>query len=271
MSFQPVLAGGGLSGWAFLSRTRETQQAAFDASAPILRDSTYFEEKIGSIRTAEELVGDRRLLRVALGAFGLQDDIDNRYFLRRVLEEGTFDDGALANRLSDSRYRDFARAFGFGDLDPPRTVLSDFGAEITAAYRERQFEVAVGAQDETMRLAMGLDRALDRIIGTDTTANGRWFAVMGELPVRRVFEGALGLPASTGALDIDRQLTIFRTRSEAAFGSAEVSGFGDPSAREALVRRFLLNADSAGSPVTGPGSAALTLLSQAARPFAVRA
>ncbi len=268
MSFQPVLAGGGLSGWAFLTRTRDAQQAAFDASAPVVRDTTYFEETIGTVRTAEELVGDRRLLRVALGAFGLQDDIDNRYFLRRVLEDGTFGDGALANRLSDSRYREFARAFGFGDLDPPRTVLSDFGAEITSAYRDRQFEIAVGAQDETMRLAMGLDRALDRIIGTDTSDDGRWFAVMGELPVRRVFEGALGLPASTGALDLDRQLSIFRTRSAAAFGGPEVTAFGDPATRDDLARRFLLTAETGGNSLAGSGNAALTLLTQAAGLYA---
>ena len=40
---------------------------------------------------------------MALGAFGLQDDINNRYFIRKILEEGTTNEDALANRFSDTR------------------------------------------------------------------------------------------------------------------------------------------------------------------------
>ena len=68
MSFQPVIPAGGYAGWTFLNRTREVQQSAFEASPQISRDVAAFEERIGSITSAEELVGDRQLLRVALGA-----------------------------------------------------------------------------------------------------------------------------------------------------------------------------------------------------------
>jgi hypothetical protein len=61
-------------------------------------------------------VGDRRLLEVALGAFGLDDDIRNRFFIRKVLEEGTTSPSRrFANRLSDKRYLALAETFGFGD------------------------------------------------------------------------------------------------------------------------------------------------------------
>ncbi len=47
----------------------------------------YFEANIGKVETAADLVGDRRLLKVALGAFGMDGEIDKRAFLRKVLEE----------------------------------------------------------------------------------------------------------------------------------------------------------------------------------------
>ncbi|MAQ81778.1 MAG: flagellar protein [Maritimibacter sp.] len=264
MTYTPVVPVSGYAGWAFLSRTRADQQAAFDNSTTIRRNTDYFAENIASVQTAEDLVADRRLLQVALGAFGLDEDINSKYFLQKVLEDGTLKDDALANRLSDKRYFQLSKAFGFGDFDTPRTVLSTFADEITDAYRQKQFEIAVGEQDESMRLALGLDSALSEIATRDTSENGRWFTVMGQAPVRRVFEYALGMPASVGALDLDQQLTIFRDKAAARFGDGEVAQFTDPAKREELVKLFLLRSQTESFATSRVGeSPALTLLQNA--------
>lgn len=261
MTYQPVVPLSGYAGWVFLERTRESQQEAFNNSTQIANDLEYFTENIANVQTAEDLVADRRLLQVALGAFGLDEDINNKYFLQKVLEDGTLDDDALANRLTDTRYFEFSEAFGFGNFGIPNTVLSTFPDEIGDAYKTKQFEIAVGNADPNMRLALGLDDALAAIAEKDTTDDGRWYSIMGEAPVREVFEIALDLPAAIGALDLDQQLTNFRERAEARFGDSEVSQFTDPAKRDELVRLFLLRADPADSTggVTG-SSAALTLL-----------
>ena len=89
MSYQPVVAGTGLVAWRFLQRTYNLQFENFQQSAQLQRDTDYFLENISKVKTAEDLVSDRQLLSVALGAFGLQDDLDNKYFLKRVLGDGT--------------------------------------------------------------------------------------------------------------------------------------------------------------------------------------
>jgi len=265
MTYQPAIPIGGYAGWAFLTRTKEVQQEAFESSATIQRDTTYFAENIGKITSAEDLVADRRLLQVALGAFGLGDDINNKYFLQKVLEDGTLDDQALANRLSDKRYLEFSKAFGFGDFETPRTALSTFPAEIADGYKTQQFEIAVGNQSPEMRLALGLERSLDAITSTDTTDDGHWFMIMGQPPVREVFEAALGLPASIGALDLDLQLKTFREAADARFGNSEVAQFSDPENRETLIRLFLLQSEiSSGGSLAAGNSTALTLLQNAA-------
>ena len=66
--FQPVLISSGLSGWQFLQSTYDRQIATFNQSTQIKRDTDYFAENISSVTTAEDLVSDRRLLTVALGA-----------------------------------------------------------------------------------------------------------------------------------------------------------------------------------------------------------
>src|SRR5690606_39015084 len=91
MSFQPTIPMGGLAGWRFLERTAAAQRAAFERGPELARDIAYFQERIAAVGSAEELVADRRLLKVALGAFGLEDEIDKKAFVRKVLEGGTDD------------------------------------------------------------------------------------------------------------------------------------------------------------------------------------
>ncbi len=259
--FQPVLPLGGFAGWSFLTRTMDSQKDAYAKSPEVAREVKYFEENIGKIKTAEDLVSDHTLLKVALGAFGLSDDIGSKFFIRKVLEDGTLSNDALANKLSDKRYLKMSQAFGFGDYPVPSTGLSDFGPKITAAYKERQFEAAVGEQNENFRLALGVDRDLAEIANKDLKEDTLWFTVMGNPPLRKVFETAFNLPKSFGTLDLDKQLATFKDKARAAFGDSGIKQFATPEKQEDLTRLFLLRADMQAMNInTGSSQIALTLL-----------
>lgn len=260
----PVLPVGGLAGWNFLSRTIDAQKDVVTSSAATQRELSYFRDEISGVTEPRELVADFTLMKVALGAFGLQDDQSNRYFIQRVLEEGTQDRASLANRLSDPRYREMAEAFGFADLGGPRTRLPGFADAITSAYRDQTFEAAIGDIDPDMRLALGLSRELDRIAGSFASADARWFAAIGSPPVRAVFDTALGFPDSFATLDIDQQLSRLRARSEAVFGVSEIGDFAQPDMRDALRDRFLLMSEIGGGGARAAPSPAVSLLSGSA-------
>ncbi|MXQ08182.1 DUF1217 domain-containing protein [Alphaproteobacteria bacterium GH1-50] len=260
MTFQPVIPLTGNAGWSFLSRTRDAQEVAFRNSAINQRETDYFRENIGKVTSAEELVADRRLLAVALGAFGLDEDINNKFFIRKVLEEGTRDDKAFANRLSDKRYFAMAEAFRF-DLSPPSTVLNSFADRTVEAYLSRQFEVAVGNTDENMRLALGLERELQGLLDRGLSETAQWFTILGTPPMRRVFEQAFNIPAQAAGIDVDRQFEMFRDASNRIFGTTSPTDFLDSEKRDGLIRRFLLQADLAGGTASfSPGAVALSLL-----------
>lgn len=260
MTYQPILAGSGIIGWNVLNRTMDIQRKTFDASPEIVRDTDYFEAKIGEIKTAEDLVSDRRLLRVALGAFGLGDDINNKAFVQRVLEGGSIDQDALANRLTDSRYKAFAKAFGFGDFPTPNTVLSEFGSDITEKFRRQSFEIAVGQQDDSLRLALNAEREISEIATRNVSNTTKWLQVMGTPALRQVFEGALGMPSGFGQLDIDQQLEIFQDRADRQLGSADLTEFTDPEKMEKLVQRFLLRSQVSEIQTASTGSIAISML-----------
>lgn len=266
MTYSPVLPISGYAGWSFLKRTMDRQTTAFNAQPSIQRDDAYFREKIGGVTTAEQLVNDPRLLRVALGAFGLQGDVGNKFFIRKILEGGTLRPDALANKLTNKQYSKFAEAFGFGNFSTPNTKLSDFADKILAPYKTQQFAVAVGAQNDDMRLALNAETALPDLAKSSASPLAQWYTVLGNPPLRTVFERAFGLPVSFGAIDLDRQVETLQRRAMSSFGEGSVAQFKDPEKLDKLVRQFLVRSElEANATSLGSGQVALTLLQSAAR------
>lgn len=258
MSFAPIIPIGGYVGFKFLERTASAQQAAHDAAPRVQRDADYFRENIGKVNTAEDLVSDYRLLRVALGAFGLSDDIGSKFFIQKVLGDGTLEPDALSNKLTDKRYGEMARAFGF-DLGTPSTKISTFADDIVEKFKARSFEAAVGDVDDNMRLALNAKRELSQLATQSGSENTKWFTIMGNPPLRTMFEGAFNLPASFAGLDLDRQLQIFKEKSEKLFGSSDINRFSSESEIDILVERFMIMRTLSSPPLTSANSI-LTLL-----------
>ena len=258
--FKPIVPFGGLQGWNFLNRTLAAQEEIFAKQPNLLRDVDYFLENISNIETAEQLVGDRRLLRVTLGAFGLSDDLDNKFFIRKVLEDGTASPDALANRLSDRRYRRLSNAIGFGSVAGGNLAKPDFADQIISRFQRNQFENAIGEVDISFRAALSFSNGLREIVNSNKSNNARWFAIMGDPPIREVVQTALGLPKSIAKIDLDQQLEAFKTKSKAAFGTDVVADILNPDVTETVIRRYLVRNASDQSSNFSSASTALALL-----------
>jgi len=262
--FTPVVPLDGVPGWRFLEATETAQRESFNQSPLLEREVEYFKENIGSILTAEELVADRTLLKVALGAFGLDDDLFKRGFIQQILEGGSEDANSLANRFVDSTYSEFSQAFGFGDLLGVRTGEIDFGERITSAYRERQFEVAIGDSNEDMRLALNFRREIAEVTSSGQSEETKWLLVLGNEPMREVIEKALNLPSEFSSIDLDQQVETLMDRASSVFGDSSPDVFADPEAVDRAINRFLVRSQIEDGPTSNtPGFGALTLLQNA--------
>lgn len=265
MTFLPAITGTGYAGWVALKRTQTLQTKAMVNSAEVRRDQDYFRAKIGSIKTAEDLVGDRRLLKVALTAYGLEGDIDAKAFIKKVLADGTLKPEALANRLADKQYLKFSAAFGFGDFTTPRTQISDFADKVLTLYTARSFEAAVGTQSGDFRLALNSERELADLAAKSSGNDTKWFTILGNTALRSVMQTALGLPATVASMDLDRQLSAFKDRAEAMFGSDQVAQFAAPDKMTKLLKTYLLRSEVASyDSQSSSASAVLTMLQQTA-------
>ena len=260
MAFAPVIPLSGLGGWRFLQATQARQQNLFNRSPDIQRDVEYFKENIGNITNSADLVADRRLLGVALGAFGLDDEINKQAYIRTVLDGGTFDPRSFANRIGNADYLAFAKTFSFGNeggFVPTTNRITD----ITDKFLTRQFEQAVGDVDNTMRLALNFKREMRDLAGQNLPRDTGWFRAMASRPIRAVLESAFNLPASFSQIGLDQQKDVFIDKAKAVFGSGDISVFSDSEKLDGAVRQFLLREQINNGPnPTTPGMAALSVL-----------
>lgn len=262
MAFQPVIGVGGYGGWRILEATQARQREAFERSPMLTRDIEYFRENIENARTAEDLVKDRRLLTVALGAFGLGDEINKQAFVQKILEGGTDDSSSFANRLGDPRWQALAKAFDYGNITQGSNILlKEFREDVIARYKSLEFERAVGDVDNDMRLAMNFKREIGAIASSESADRSGWLKIMGSLPMRTLMQTALGLPESVAQLDLDKQQEIFADKAQRVFGDKSVVMFTDPAKVDDAIRRFFLFQQmNSGPSASTPGMAALTML-----------
>ncbi|VDC20346.1 DUF1217 domain-containing protein [Pseudogemmobacter humi] len=261
MSFAPVIPAEGYTGWLLLKKTLPAQQQAHRASVVNQREAEYFRRNIGTVTSAGDLVADRSLLKVALTAFGLEEDLNAKAFIKKVLSDGVSSSDALANRLADKRYYAFARALGLDGTQVPATLEDGFANAMIDQYYARQFESAVGERNSSFRLALNAEREIAALAGSSASENAKWFTVMGNKPLRQVFESAFGLPSGFGRLDIDQQLKVLKSRAQSLFGSASFSQFTDSGKMEKLVRNYLVR-DSLSTASVSPAQSALQLLAR---------
>ncbi len=263
--FRPNVTAGGLVGWRMLQATMERQSEAFSNRVDLQNELRRFDAAMSSIRTTEELVGDRSALKVALGAHDLGADLNNRFFIKRVLDQGTDTPKSLANRLQDDRYRSFAQRFDPAKLQLGLTGGDSFREDVAADYLRVSFEQAVGEIDPDMRLALGLQRLLPGI-AQSATDDAAWFRVMANPPVRDVMQTALGLPRQVSGLDIDQQLDLFKSKADQAFGTHSLSDLAEPDRMDAVLTRFFVRRQAAALSSISPMQAAVTLLASVPRP-----
>lgn len=260
MTFTPYIPSSGVAGWNFLQTTYDRQYDAFVKSGSLKNDTEYFAENIGKVTSSDDLLNDRRLLQVAVKAFGLEEEINYRALLQRALNEGTSADDALANTMNDERYIKFSEAFGFGPGQSPLTSDTKAMQSVIDKFQSASFEEAVGEVDETMRTALFAKRAmlevfgepdeddvsqlsvkeralkefndaLEEINGEDEDAQGvtsvedQWEDIMKRDVLTEFFDTALRMPANTAAMDEEELLATYRERAISVFGSDDPTVF----------------------------------------------
>jgi hypothetical protein len=265
MVFSPFVVGSGLGAWSFLKTTLARQKLSFEKNFSVESNSAYFKMKHSSLQKSEDIVNDPKLMFVVLGAYGLSEDINNKFFIGKVLKDGISDQTALVNRLSDRRYKTLASDFDFSSVSAQKYKKPGFVDTVLQKFRDQSFEKALGLVNDDLRLALGFKRLLAEVSKSTQSNTAAWFHILGTPPLRTVFETALSFPKEFANLDIDEQHNRMMEKASKAFGTNQITELSVESKSEAIVQRFLLMKQASSVQSNGSLQTALVLLSSATR------
>ncbi|MDR6104253.1 hypothetical protein QE369_004450 [Agrobacterium larrymoorei] len=92
----------------------EAYQASFPAEeSRIKQESAYFSSQIGSVTNVDDLVNNAKLRTYMLNAAGLDPTFTSRDYLKQVLTSDLNDPNSVANKASNTAWKQLTRAFNF--------------------------------------------------------------------------------------------------------------------------------------------------------------
>ena len=263
MTYQPVIPLPGLGGWNFLQATYDRQFETFSNSFQIKDDAEYLKEKLSQRPAIEDFLSDPRLRRITLTAFGLNGEEWKVGFHRKVLEEKQDPESTFLQRLNNPQYTRFADALS--PIDGELVLSSDQIDQIAARYKAESFELAVGEQNNSMRLSLNYQSEIAEIATDGSTDETIIFRILGDVPIRSVLETALSIPSDIGQLDLDRQADYFQDRLRSQFNISSLQELKNPEVVEKMIARYqAIDGINQNSATLSSASTALTLLQNAA-------
>lgn len=138
---------GSLPAFAVATRLGDTLEDRFANRRDTKAAMDRFREAAAGITDVEALLKDRRTLTVVLEAFQLEGEIDKRGIIRKILTENPDEPGTLANRLTDRRWRELARAFATSQASTLTTTdIAALSTTAVAALRAPQMAGLTGEQ-----------------------------------------------------------------------------------------------------------------------------
>jgi len=212
-----------LTSYRLITRDIERSLKQVSEQPLVERESAYYLEHIGDVKTVEDFVSDSRLYRFAMKAFGLEDMAYAKAFMTKMLNEGVDDPESFANSLADNRYKDFVDTFNFARYGETTTIFEKTRQAVVDKYVRQTLEETAGNQNEGVRLALYFERKAADI--------DSYYDILADPALAEVVRTALGYPAEIAQANIDKQVEMFKARFD-------LEDFLDPEKVQQFLTQF---------------------------------
>lgn len=242
----PIAGLPSFTGLSLVDATKDSQLETIRNSAQHKRAIEHFKENIRDVETVDQLMEDQELYAFVMRAFDLEDQIFGRAMIEKVLKSNIEEPDALVNRLTDPRFREMYETLGFGQdgVGNLNTILSGWQNRMVDRYVERQFINFAEDQNSTVGTALEFRAKASEITNP--------FQILQDTEMSEFFRTALGIPAASAQLDIDKQAEQIRDK-------IDLETLQDPEVVENLVRKYIAISDALNGTATA-NNAALVML-----------
>ncbi|SSC65094.1 DUF1217 domain-containing protein [Ciceribacter selenitireducens] len=194
-------------------------------------EAEYYQDKIASLKTLDEFLGDRRLVDVALVAKRIDPSQVTDDFMKKVFASDLGDPKSFVHEQKDTRFAELLASFNFNEHGKVASTASG-GIQTPGEVREelnlflrQTLETEEGNNNPGVRLAL----YFERMAGTITSA----YDILGDTALLEFFRTTYSLPAELSSMDIDQQARIVEK-------NLELADLADTDKLSKLVRRFTI-------------------------------
>ncbi|MGD9477258.1 DUF1217 domain-containing protein [Shinella sp. G-2] len=204
------------------------------------REAAYYKENIGKVSSVDDFLDDFQLYSYAMKAYGLEDMIYAKAFMRKVLESDISDPNSFANKLTDARYQDFASAFSFSASTAVPQTEAQLD-EVIGLYSATAANAGAAIKEETRYYGIVIDTVsnVDQLLNNERLRN-YVFTAFGIDPktysrstVRDVLTSDLNDPASYFNTEFGARAEAAETAIDAA--NTELAGLPSGPANAARI------------------------------------
>ena len=213
-------------------------QTATAAQGQVKTDTAYYLANIGKVTSIADFVGNYRLFSYAMKAYGLEDMTYAKGLVTKVLEGGVTSSTALANTLSDQRYKALATAFDFVGKGSAVTQSSAATTATVSSYVEQTLEDNQGVQNKGVQLALYFTRNAPLVTNV--------YGLLADSSLLKVVQTAFGLPSSASE-NID-------TEAATLSKYVSVSDLQNPAKVNKIAERFTAMWDLGGNNTSSDSS-----------------
>lgn len=212
-----------------ITRDYSLSLARTAASSTISRQTKYYMANIGKVKTVDDLLKNDKLYTYVMKAFGLDDMINAKGLIAKVLNGGVASSKSLANTLHDARYKALASAFDFATFGTATTSQTTATQGTVDKYIEIALETDAGKQNEGTRKALYFQRMAPKLTSL--------YGILADKTLLSVVQTAFGLDPSMSKLNIDVQVKLMETH-------LKVGDLQNPAKLAKIIGRFTANYDS---------------------------
>lgn len=204
-------------------------QARIKADPMVMRQTEYFENTVGKIKTSKEFVNNYRVFSYAMTAHGLGEMTYAKAFVKQMLDEGLSNPDSAANRITDRRFKSLVAAFNFGDKGAAATADTATIASTVARFVDQRLEAEAGRTAPGAQLALYFQRNAPNVTSS--------YQLLADKALTQVVQTVFRLPAAASSTALDNTAAAIDRR-------LPISDLQDPVKVRNLITRFAASWDA---------------------------
>jgi len=209
--------------YQIITRNLARTKSLIENDAVVKRETDYFNANIKKIKSIDDFMKNDRIYRYAMKAYGLEDMIYGKAFIKKLLTEGIENPKSMANKMTNPLYKEFAAAFDFAGKGDKATEEASATTEAVQRYVQLTLEKKEGESNEGVQLALYFKRKASSVKTT--------MGLLADKALLKFVQTTFNIPEGASKADLDMQVRNLEKH-------INVKDLQDPKKVDKLIQRF---------------------------------